>query len=97
MTLHELRLAVGDRVFFKILKRWAQKREGDNVTTDEFIALAEKVSGEELDELFETWLFTPGPPARSFLASRSARRRLRTSASAAAGAIRLRPHGRLRR
>ena len=72
MTLHELRLAVGDRVFFKILKRWAQKREGDNVTTDEFIALAEKASGEELDELFETWLFTPGRPE---LSSRSARRR----------------------
>ncbi|HXV35050.1 MAG TPA: M1 family aminopeptidase [Gaiellaceae bacterium] len=62
MTLHQLRLAVGDRDFFKILKRWAQKREGDNVTTDEFIALAEKISGEQLDALFETWLFTPGKP-----------------------------------
>ncbi len=63
MTLHQLRLAVGDDDFFKILERWAQKREGDNVTTDEFIAHAEKISGEELDELFETWLFTPGKPA----------------------------------
>jgi aminopeptidase N len=62
MTLHQLRLAVGDDDFFKILKRWAQKREGDNVTTGEFIALAEKISGEQLDELFETWLFTPGKP-----------------------------------
>ena len=62
MTLQQLRVAVGDRDFFKILERWAQKREGDNVTTDEFIALAEKISGEELDELFETWLFTPGKP-----------------------------------
>ena len=63
MTLQQLRLAVGDRDFFKILKRWAQSREGDNVTTDEFIALAEKISGEQLDELFETWLFTPAKPA----------------------------------
>jgi Peptidase family M1 domain/Peptidase M1 N-terminal domain/Immune inhibitor A peptidase M6 len=94
MTLHELRLAVGDRVFFKILKRWAQKREGDNVTTDELIALAEKASGEELDELFETWLFTPGRPELSEPLGAEA---ARTSASAVAGATRLRPHGRLRR
>ena len=47
MTLQQLRVAVGDRDFFKILERWAQKRE---------------ISGEELDELFETWLFTPGKP-----------------------------------
>jgi aminopeptidase N len=62
MTLHQLRLAVGDDDFFTILRRWAQKREGDNVTTGEFIALAEQISGQELDELFETWLFTPGKP-----------------------------------
>jgi hypothetical protein len=62
MTLHQLRLAVGDEDFFKILKRWAQKREGDNVTIDEFIAHAERISGEQLDELFETWLFTPEKP-----------------------------------
>jgi hypothetical protein len=62
MTLHQLRLAVGDDDFFKILRRWAQKNEGGNVTTDEFIALAERISGQQLDELFETWLFTPGKP-----------------------------------
>jgi aminopeptidase N len=32
------------------------------VTTDEFIALAEQISGQELDELFQAWLFTPGKP-----------------------------------
>lgn len=63
MTLHQLRLAVGDDDFFTILRRWAQKNEGGNVTTDEFIALAERISGQQLDDLFETWLFTPGKPA----------------------------------
>jgi aminopeptidase N len=62
MTLHQLRLAVGDAVFFRILKRWTQQRSGDNVTTEEFIALAERTSGQELDDLFQTWLFTPGRP-----------------------------------
>jgi hypothetical protein len=63
MTLHALRVRVGDRDFFRILERWAQTRRGDNVTTDEFIAHAEKISRQELDDLFETWLFTPGKPA----------------------------------
>ena len=62
MTLHQLRLAVGDDDFFQILRRWAQSRRGENVTTDEFIALAERISRQDLDDLFETWLFTPGRP-----------------------------------
>jgi hypothetical protein len=63
MTLHQLRVAVGDKDFFRILERWASTRRGDNVTTDEFIAHAEKISREQLDDLFHTWLFTPGKPA----------------------------------
>ena len=63
MTLHQLRLAVGDEDFFQILRTWAQSRRGENVTTDEFIALAEQISRQDLDDLFETWLFTPGQPA----------------------------------
>ena len=44
MTLHQLRLAVGDDDFFRILRAWAQSRAGDNVTTREFIRLAERIS-----------------------------------------------------
>ncbi len=33
------------------------------MTTDEFIQLSERISGQDLDALFETWLFTPGRPA----------------------------------
>jgi aminopeptidase N len=62
MTLHQLRLAVGDSAFFTILKRWTTQRKGDNVTIEEFIALAERVSGQDLSDLFTTWLFTPGRP-----------------------------------
>jgi Peptidase family M1 domain/Peptidase M1 N-terminal domain len=76
MTLQQLRLAVGDRAFFRILRTWATTRAGGNVTTDEFIALAEQISHQDLDALFETWLFTPGKPelsaassARSFSAA----------------------------
>ncbi len=62
MTLHQLRLAVGDADFFTILRQWASSQAGGNVTTDEFISLAEQISGQQLDELFDTWLFTSGKP-----------------------------------
>lgn len=63
MTLHQLRLVVGDADFFKILRRWATSRAGGNVTTPQFIRLAERVSREDLDALFDAWLFTAEKPA----------------------------------
>ena len=63
MTLHQVRLAVGDADFFTILRRWADEFAGGNVTTPQFVRLAEDVSGEDLSPLFRTWLFTPGKPA----------------------------------
>ena len=33
-----------------------------NVTTDQFIALAEQISEQHLDSLFQTWLFTTTKP-----------------------------------
>ena len=63
MTLQALRNQVGDRDFFRILRAWAARKAGGNGTTSQFIALAERISGEQLDNLFEAWLFTAGKPA----------------------------------
>ena len=62
MTLQVLRNQVGDRDFFRILRAWAARKAGGNGTTGQFIALAERISGEQLDQLFDTWLFTAGRP-----------------------------------
>jgi hypothetical protein len=62
MTLHTLRGEVGDETFFRILRRWTRSQANGNVTTAEFIALAERISGKDLDALFETWLFTSSKP-----------------------------------
>jgi hypothetical protein len=62
MTLHALRLAVGDQAFFTILRSWASTRRGGTVTTPEFIDLAERISGRSLDALFQAWLFSPTRP-----------------------------------
>jgi aminopeptidase N len=63
MTLQALRNQVGDDAFFSILRAWASSMAGQTATTGQFIALAEDVSGQQLDELFTAWLFTPARPA----------------------------------
>ncbi|MGW6021687.1 M1 family metallopeptidase [Streptomyces sp. NPDC055099] len=63
MTLQVLRERIGDKAFFKLLPAWAAQQRYSNATTAEFIRLAEKISGKQLDALFETWLFTKGKPA----------------------------------
>jgi aminopeptidase N len=62
MTLQALRNVVRDDAFFDILRTWAREKRGGNGSTPEFIALAEKISGRQLDTLFDQWLFTPTKP-----------------------------------
>ena len=62
MTLQVLRERVGSRAFFTILRRWAQQNAHGSVTTPEFVALAERVSGKQLDRLFQDWLYAPRRP-----------------------------------
>jgi len=57
LTLHALRLRVGDEVFFTILRTWTERFHNGNATTEDFIALAEEISGEQLDDFFQSWLF----------------------------------------
>jgi aminopeptidase N len=61
MTLQALRVEVGDSRFFRILREWASSQAGGNVTTDEFIAVAESIARRDLDPLFAMWL-GPGAP-----------------------------------
>ncbi|MCL5428759.1 MAG: M1 family metallopeptidase [Chloroflexi bacterium] len=57
LTLHALRLAVGDEVFFEILRTYAERYAHSNAATADFIAIAEEVSGQQLDDLFDAWLY----------------------------------------
>ncbi|MFG2352255.1 M1 family metallopeptidase [Streptomyces sp. NPDC048521] len=65
MTLHELRKAVGDEDFFRILRAWADGHRGGHGTTAQFVRLAEQTSGKRLGGLFSTWLYTKGKPNRA--------------------------------
>jgi aminopeptidase N len=57
LVLEALRLKVGHETFLKILKTYADRYRYGNAGTDEFIALAEEVSGQDLTEFFDQWLF----------------------------------------
>ena len=58
LCLHALRLEVGDDVFFEILKQYHEQYKGGNATTADFIAVAEEVSGKELNSFFDSWLYS---------------------------------------
>jgi aminopeptidase N len=62
MTLQALREKVGDATFFPLLRDWYAKNKYGNVTTADFIALAERRSGRNLDRFFRVWLFKEGRP-----------------------------------
>ena len=62
MTLQALREKVGDDAFFAILRTWYAENRNGNVTTADFIALVERVSGQQLDRFFDVWLYEEGKP-----------------------------------
>ena len=66
LTLHALRRTIGDEVFFDVLRAYVQRHAYSNVDTADFVAVAEEVSGRDLSELFDAWLYldtTPELPA----------------------------------
>ncbi|MBB4961369.1 M1 family metallopeptidase [Micromonospora polyrhachis] len=62
LAVHQIRLAVGDDAFFRILRAWTAQRQYGNGTNEQFQALAEQISGRDLSAVFTTWLFTAGRP-----------------------------------
>jgi aminopeptidase N len=63
MTLEALRERIGDTAFFKLLREWYSAHRYGNVTTPQFVALAERISGQDLAAFFDAWLYQPGKPA----------------------------------
>ncbi|MEU6090351.1 M1 family metallopeptidase [Streptomyces sp. NPDC047085] len=62
MTLQMLRERIGDEAFFRLLPAWTRLHRYGNADTDDFVRFAERISGQQLDDLFDTWLFTTGKP-----------------------------------
>jgi len=62
MTLHALRERIGDELFFELLRTYYETYRDSHVTIEDFIALANQVSGEDLTEFFNAWLYQKDIP-----------------------------------
>lgn len=60
--LHMLREEIGDSSFFAGIRKYYEEYQYDNATTGNFRHIMEDVSGRNLAEFFEQWLYTPGHP-----------------------------------
>jgi len=53
-----LRKELGDEVFLSVLQRYAEQYRWGIATPDDFLQVAESVSGRSLDELYDRWILT---------------------------------------
>jgi aminopeptidase N len=71
LTLYALQAEVGDAVFDEMMRTYFERYNGKTVTTQDFVDVAEEVSGRDLGPLFDAWLTEldlppfpkPPPPA----------------------------------
>ncbi len=56
LTLHALRLTIGDEAFFGLLRAWTASYRHSSATTDDFRALASTFAAASLDGFFNSWL-----------------------------------------
>jgi aminopeptidase N len=61
-TLHALRDKVGDEAFFAAAQEWLERYNDSTGTTEDFEAIYEEVSGQDLNAFFDVWLRTPTKP-----------------------------------
>ena len=68
LTLHALRMTIGDEAFFDLLRGWTGEHAHGTVSTAQFIAHAQRSTDVPLGDLFESWLNQaelPGLPRSS--------------------------------
>jgi aminopeptidase N len=63
LTLHALRLEVGDETFFTVLREFQTRHRYGVVSTADLESLAARVAGRRLTALFDAWLRSPELPA----------------------------------
>ena len=61
-VLHMLRGLLGDEVFFDGIREYYRRYLHQTVLTEDFQAVMEEASGEDLDWFFSQWLLEPGYP-----------------------------------
>ncbi|MDG6106779.1 M1 family metallopeptidase [Dactylosporangium aurantiacum] len=62
MTLHALRLRIGEAAFWRTMRTWTATYRHGNASTPDFVALAEHESGQDLAAFFAAWLTGAAKP-----------------------------------
>ncbi|GAB4585794.1 M1 family metallopeptidase [Nocardia sp. IFM 10818] len=62
LTLHALRLQLGDTAFFDLLRAWTARYRHSSISTEEFTDLAAHYSPTSLRPLWDTWLHSEALP-----------------------------------
>ncbi|WP_243844464.1 M1 family metallopeptidase [Salinibacterium sp. ZJ454] len=62
LTLHALRLTMGDDAFFAMLRAWTVRHRHGTVTTEQFMEHAAGFTARPLGRLFRAWLFDRALP-----------------------------------
>lgn len=67
LALHALRHQLGEPAFDRLLQRWTRVNRGNYAAWPRFEALAEEVSGQDLDGFFAAWFRGSTVPAEEYL------------------------------
>ncbi len=62
LALYALSKEIGDEAFGEVLVSWAERYASDSASTDDLRALAEEVSGQDLDDFFDQWVYGEALP-----------------------------------
>jgi aminopeptidase N len=62
MTLQALADKIGEAKMTELLKTWTAEHRHGNGTSAQFVATAERVSGQDLEHFFDVWIYSPGKP-----------------------------------
>jgi aminopeptidase N len=62
MAVQAVREEIGTKPLLRVLRQWTREHRHGSATIREFIALAERVAGRNLDPLFQRWLYQRGKP-----------------------------------
>jgi aminopeptidase N len=65
MAVQALRNRMGAADHGRLLRAWVRRHRNGNASVDDFIALAERVAGVQLDGFFEVWLYGDEVPAHT--------------------------------
>lgn len=63
LTLAALDFHYGDDVFFKIMRTYYDRYKYGNASTQDFIGVAEEITGDDLTDFFNGWLYADKMPA----------------------------------